>query len=174
MKINDRISKSKWTVLTAAPSVRWGDGKSVRTAWYCRCICGTESIVTNYALVSGRSKQCRKCSTKLAAKAASRVLFKHGYAASARNKYKAKPTYNSWYAMIQRCTNPKNKRWNKYGGRGITVCSRWKTSFINFLKDMGERPDGRTLDRVNVNGNYKPSNCRWATLLEQRHNRTDS
>lgn len=72
--------------------------------------------------------------------------------------------------MIQRCTNPKRDRYPVYGGRGITVCVRWRT-FENFLEDMGERPVGRTLDRINNDGNYEPGNCRWATAEEQALNK---
>jgi hypothetical protein len=74
--------------------------------------------------------------------------------------------------MIVRCTNPKQKNWEAYGGRGIAVCERWRgdRGFQNFLSDMGMRPEGQTLERVNVDGNYQPSNCRWATYSEQRRN----
>jgi hypothetical protein len=72
--------------------------------------------------------------------------------------------------MIQRCTNQKHRRFADYGGRGITVCPAWWT-FTSFLTDMGERPEGTTLDRVDVNGNYEPGNCRWATTSEQNKNR---
>lgn len=79
-------------------------------------------------------------------------------------------TYKSWHGMIQRCTNPNNKRWDDYGGRGITVCKRWR-SFENFLADMGERPKKRSLDRKDNDGNYTPRNCRWATDAQQRANK---
>jgi len=80
------------------------------------------------------------------------------------------PVPGSWRDMIQRCTNPKNKRWAHYGGRGITVCNRWKNSFANSLADMGERSAEKTLDRRNVDGDYEPGNCRWATPTEQAKN----
>ena len=78
-------------------------------------------------------------------------------------------TYYSWRGMVQRCTNPARRDYPRYGGRGITVCERW-LDFRDFLADMGERPEGRTLDRIDNEGNYEPSNCRWATPEEQMAN----
>lgn len=80
------------------------------------------------------------------------------------------PEYRIWAAMLQRCRNPKHPNFEHYGGRGITVCRRWLT-FENFMADMGPRPEGLTLDRIDVNGDYEPGNCRWATWSEQVRNR---
>jgi hypothetical protein len=79
--------------------------------------------------------------------------------------------YSSWLNLIQRCTNPKNPRYKHYGGRGITVCPEWRLSFEQFFKDMGPRPEGRSIDRINNDGNYEPGNCRWATAYEQNFNK---
>lgn len=98
--------------------------------------------------------------------------FKHGH----RRKGHTSPEYRTWMHMFNRCNNPNDIRWARYGGRGITVCDRWK-SFENFLADMGPKPTGRTLrefsiERVNNEGNYEPNNCKWASAAEQARNHT--
>jgi len=88
-----------------------------------------------------------------------------------RHGERKSPTYTSWAAMKSRCYRKGNNRYYAYGARGIVVCERWKESFSNFLADMGPRPPGTTLDRIDSDGNYEPSNCKWSTIAEQNKNR---
>ena len=131
-----------------------------KSYWLCECHCGNSCVVQGHKLTSGHTKSCG-CYHIERIKGANTV---HGYFGT--------PTYNSWAAMIRRCTDPNNNRYKYYGGRGISVCREWLDSFQSFLEDMGERPSDRTLDRVDPDGDYKPSNCRWATAVEQRNNRS--
>ncbi len=148
--------------------------------WHAICACGNTTTVRAITLNSGKTRSCgclraEACgrtgkrtavanSRRGAAKAAA-SRTRHGHAT--RDGYSR--TYHSWEAMHQRCSNPKNVKYRRYGGRGIVVCERWR-SFENFIADVGERPLGRTLDRINPDGNYEPGNCRWATPKEQAQN----
>lgn len=95
-------------------------------------------------------------------------MLRHGHKAG----YRTSPTYSCWAAMRNRCLNPRGEHYDRYGGRGILVCSRWR-KFENFLEDMGERPSpSHSIDRIDTEGNYEPSNCRWADPKEQRRNQS--
>lgn len=137
------------------------DGRG-KARWMCRCTCSELVIVKGDNLRNGHTQSCGCLSvetTKLRSTS-------HGHASHTAG---ASPTYRTWSAMIRRCTNQNAVQWPYYGGRGITVCERWRT-FENFLTDMGERPAGKTIDRINVDGDYEPENCRWATAIEQNRN----
>ena len=133
------------------------------TRWLCRCDCGNEVIVIGDNLRRGTTKSCGCYNRETLSKA----RYKHGHS-DPSNK-----TYNSWRAMIQRCDNPKNNRFFAYGGRGIRVCQEWY-KFENFLADMGERPNGKSIDRIDVDLDYCKSNCKWSTPKEQANNRRNS
>lgn len=145
--------------------IRMFDKVCGRPRWLCQCDCGNTNVATGANLTSGRSTSCGCLRTERVI-AAKRV---HGHGHPARRS----PTYKSWRAMIDRCSLPKRHNWNNYGGKGIKVCARWQ-SFANFLADMGERPPGHTLDRIDSARDYEPSNCRWATQEQQSANRNFS
>ena len=130
------------------------------TTFMCRCDCGIESPVRASGLTTGRTNSCGCLQKELASKRFKR----HGGSGVKRSR-----TYSIWANMIQRCTNQNNKNWPRYGGRGITVCNRWK-DFSNFLADMGNAPDSYEIDRIKNDGNYEYGNCRWATRKEQTRN----
>lgn len=142
----------RWTVIKRLENTKYGN-----TRWLCECECGNIKKVPGSRLLTG-SSQSYGCLRR-------DNLIKHGHAAVG-NKTR---TYKTWVSMFQRCNNPKNRNYKHYGARGIKVCERWY-SFECFLKDMGERPKGLTLDRKNNDGSYEPGNCRWATQEKQCRN----
>lgn len=126
--------------------------------WECICDCGNIYIAKGASLTTKHTTSCMQCSQKRAGKSRA----KHGMLYS--------PAYHSWHGMLQRCGNPNASFYAYYGGRGITVCEEWKT-FVGFYRDMGDRPQGTTLDRIDSNGNYCKGNCKWSTKKEQGNNR---
>jgi hypothetical protein len=133
----------------------------------CKCDCGKHIAVAVRSLVFGRQISCG-CH-----KAEKTAIWNAKQKKHARYLYRT-PTHSSWQSMLQRCGNPKAFGFHKYGGRGITVCERWK-NFDNFLADMGERPSlDLTLDRIDHNGNYEPGNCRWSNDHTQQNNKSSN
>lgn len=126
--------------------------------WECLCTCGQTTNVNSANLRNNSTNSCG-CLRK---KISSEKFKTHGKTKSG--------TYRSWSGMKTRCFNKKSTNYYLYGGRGITVCDRW-SKFELFLEDMGERPIGKSLDRIDVNGNYEPSNCQWASDEEQSQNK---
>lgn len=126
--------------------------------WLCECSCGGEKTVRGGALTSGNVISCG-CRANLSLHSVT-----HGMTGQAE--------YIAWKAMKARCLNPNHKSYAGYGGRGISICKEWECSFENFFRDMGFRPSElHSVDRIDNDGNYEPSNCRWATKAEQTRNR---
>lgn len=134
-----------------------------KTLWLCLCECGKYKKILQYSIMHGITKSCG-C-----------ISIEKGRARGTHRETNKTKEYKTWAEMKFRCLNKTSTSYHHYGGRGITVCVRWIESYENFLADMGRAPTkDHSIDRINVNGNYEPSNCKWSTDCEQANNRRNS
>lgn len=155
------ITGQKFNYLTAIKYIDYD--KNHRSRWLFKCDCGNEKILDSLWVRKGNIKSCGCYNSKVATER----MTKHGM--------RQTKEYKTWCSMKRRCLVPKERSYKDYGGRGITVCKNWKDSFENFFKDMGYAPSPEySIDRIDVNGNYEPSNCRWATDKQQRRNKRNN
>lgn len=140
----------RWTVLGEVAPIR--TAKMLTRKVECRCDCGTERILHLAAVRNGRTNSCG--------------CFRHQMSNT--------PEYRTWQSIKERCERPSTHRYPAYGAKGITVCKQWSESFAVFFADMGPRPEGTSIDRVDNDRGYEPDNCRWATNIEQQRNRRNN
>lgn len=134
------------------------------TRWECVCDCGTAKVITGMCLRDDSTNSCGCLQKEFRLKLGQRQKV-NSYRNS--NHY----LYSTWNNMFHRCYNPKCKEYKYYGKRGIKICDAWLYNFCTFVSDMGERPNGMSIDRIDNDGNYEQNNCRWATPLQQSKNR---
>lgn len=161
-KIKDLTGKKFNRLVVLGDSKIRAKNRSVK--WKCLCECGNEVLVETSTLVGLKQQSCGCVMIGMVRHK------KHGHTQS----QKSSKTYNTWATMKQRCTNPSNPKFKNYGARGIFVCQEWLDSFENFLADMGEAPEGMTLERINVNDGYYKKNCCWASSKTQANNKTNN
>lgn len=152
-----------WTTIEKVAPIKTRKG-----LWRCRCICGEIRITSSHYLKAFKSRSCGCQKNRMISEA----HMKHGFSRSRFHATNSIPEYKVWNGIIKRCTNPKEVAYVNYGGRGITICEKWRNSFEAFYEDVGPRPtEKHSIDRINNDGNYEPSNVRWATKGQQVRNR---
>lgn len=151
----DLIGKKFYRLTVISEASKWRDG---RVRWECICLCGKKKEVLTNLLLTGVTRSCG-CLRK---ENVGNMFRTHGMCWT--------PTYKSWVSMKRRVTSKKHPMYKRYGGRGISICSRWY-DFKNFFNDMGNRPPNLTLERIDNEKDYTPLNCKWATRKEQNNNK---
>lgn len=153
-------SGDKFGLLTAVDRVR---GENGLLLWRFVCDCGNE-VISNGQPMRRTERPWKSCGCERYKRGDLHHMYAHGM--------KGTRVYRIWNAMKNRCHNPNQPHYVRYGGKGVSVCDKWRNSFVAFFEDMGEPPsDKHSLDRIEAAGNYEPGNCRWATASQQRHNR---
>lgn len=170
------LSGQRFGRLVVLHRVPHTEGSTKKPQWVCQCDCGTIRIIEGGSLRRGMSTSCgcfqREDMARRRTTHGHRALVP-GTPAGEDARVKRNLTYSTWSSMRSRCLNPNAAGYQNYGGRGIKICEQWDT-FDGFLASMGERPEGQSLDRLDVNGDYTPDNCRWATHQQQMLNRRTS
>ena len=158
LDLSDQVF-GRLTVIARAPR------RGTKTRWLCRCSCGTETITDTGSLTRSLTQSCGCFQRERVSESATVNSATHGHKRGGISTR----THSCWRNMLSRCYCKGRNDYSRYGGRGITVCDRWRL-FENFLSDMGECPQGMSLDRINNDGNYEPDNCRWVSHKEQMNN----
>ncbi len=152
----------RWTVLGLAEQKVYG-----KPAWECLCSCGNTGVIGGSVLRMGESRSCGCLSKEVSAENLRAVATTHGMCGT--------PMYYRWLSIKLRCYHKTHYACPRYGGRGITMCERWKSSFTDFYADIGDPPsEAHSLDRIDNDGNYEPNNVRWATKQEQANSRSNN